>query len=65
MPIHEQKDKKAELLKILEKAYAEAESNNLSMYFVKKPSSEKIQAFQPQMGVCCATYTHHLFVAME
>lgn len=50
MPIHEQKDKKAELLKILEKAYAEAESNNLSMYFVKKPSSEKIQAFQPQIS---------------
>ena len=50
MPIHEQKDKKAELIKILEKAYAEAESNNLSMYFVKKPSSEKTHAFQPQIS---------------
>ena len=50
MPIHKQKDKKAELIKILEKAYAEAESNNLSMYFVKKPSSEKTHAFQPQIS---------------
>ena len=50
MPIHEQKDKKAELIKILEKAYTEAESNNLSMYFVKKPSSEKTHAFQPQIS---------------
>lgn len=50
MPIHEQKDKKAELIKILEKAYTEAKSNNLSMYFVKKPSSEKTYAFKPQIS---------------
>ncbi len=50
MTIIEQKDKKAELIKLLEKAYAGANDNNLSMFFVKKPSSEKTQAFQPQIS---------------
>lgn len=50
MSIHEQRDKKAELIRFLEIAYAEAESNNLSMFFVKKTSPEKSQAFQPQIS---------------
>lgn len=50
MPIIGQTDKKTELIKLLEKAYTEAENNNLSMFFIKRPSAEKTQAYQPQIS---------------
>ncbi len=43
-------EKKNELLQLLERCSTEAIDNNLQMYFVKKPSSEKMQAFQPQVS---------------
>lgn len=43
-------DKKNELIQLLEKANSESASNNLRMFFVKKPSAEKMQAFQPQVS---------------
>ena len=55
MPSNERKDRKTELIKLLESALTEASENNLSMYFVKKPNSEKTQAFQPQIS------TNHAF----
>lgn len=43
-------DKKNELIQLLQKANSESASNNLQVYFVKKPSAEKMQAFQPQVS---------------
>ena len=43
-------EKKNELITLLERAQSESASNNLRVFFVKKPSSEKMQAFQPQVS---------------
>ena len=43
-------DKKNELIQLLERANSESASNNLRMFFVKKPSAEKMQVFQPQVS---------------
>lgn len=43
-------EKKNELIQLLKRAHSESASNNLRIFFVKKPSAEKMQAFQPQVS---------------
>ena len=45
-----QTEKKQELILLLGKALAESLTNNLSLYFVKKPAVDKTLSFQPQVS---------------